>query len=71
MKKILAIIAAGGLAASVSTSAFACMYSKMVSTEKPAEITTALKSEPSTPAPETQPIEPKPAVQKPEVKSDS
>ena len=73
MKKTLAIIAASAFAASVSTSAVACMYNKMVSTEKPAEITTALNSEPSTPAPAIQPIEPetKPAKAKPEAKSDS
>ncbi|MDE0334360.1 MAG: hypothetical protein OXI64_05330 [Defluviicoccus sp.] len=71
MKKTFAIIAAAALAASVSTSAFACMYGKMVSTEKSGPITTALNQQPSTPALETQPIVPKPADQKPEAKSDS
>ena len=71
MKKTLAIIAAGAFAASISTSALACMYSKMVSTEKSGPITTALNQQPSTPALETQPIVPKPADRKPEAKSDS
>ena len=69
MKKTLAIVAAGAFAASVSSPAFACMYNKMVSTEKPAEITTALNSKPT--APEIQPIAPKPADRKAEVKSES
>lgn len=71
MKKTLAIIAASAFAASVSTSAVACMYNKMVSTEKPAEITTALKNKPSTPVLDTRPIAPKPADRKPATKSDS
>ncbi len=71
MKKTLAIVAAGAFAVSVSSPAFACMYNKMVSTEKPAEITTALNSKPTTPAPEIQPIAPKPADRKVEAKSDS
>ena len=71
MKKTLAIVMAGAFAASVSTPALACMYSKMVSTEKSGPITTALNQQPSTPALKTQPIVPKPADRKTEAKSDS
>ena len=68
MKKTLAIVAAAS-----STPALACMYGKTVSNEKPAPITTALNSQPATPAPGIQPIEPEtePAEAKPEAKSDS
>lgn len=73
MKKTLAIVAAAAFAAASSTPAFACMYGKTVSNEKPAPITTALNSQPATPAPGIQPIEPEtePAKAKPEAKSDS
>ncbi len=73
MKKTLAIVAAAALAAAFSTPALACMYGKMVSADKPAPITTALNSQPSTTPPDIQPIEPEtePATAKPEAKSDS
>ena len=73
MKKTLAIVAAAAFAAAISSPALACMYSKMVSTETQAPITTALNTQPSTPAPAVQPIEPEtePATANPEVKSDS
>ena len=73
MKKTLAIVAAAAFAAASSTSALACMYSKMVSADEPAPITTALNTQPSTSAPEIKPIVPEadPAKVKPEAKSDS
>lgn len=73
MKKTLAIVAAAALAAASSSSALACMYGVTASTEKPAPMTTALNSQPSTPAPGIAPIEPEtdPAKAKPEAKSDS
>ncbi len=52
MKKTLAIVLAGAFAASISTSALACMAGKMAES-KPAPITTALDSQPITPKPET------------------
>ena len=73
MKKTLAIVAAVAFTAASSTSALACMYSKMVSAEEQTPITTALNTQPPTPATDIKPIKPEtdPAEAKPEVKSDS
>ncbi len=50
MKKVLALIAVGAVAAAASTPAMACMFGKMAQTE-PAPITTALDSQPITTKP--------------------